>query len=249
MSSDKQIMDCPICMDDIDYTKNCITTECGHCFHASCLMKSVAHNGFGCPYCRSVMAEDVKDKYEEEDDWESVESFEDDEYALRGFRFFMNNLEGVEHAEADMEDENIDEEDENDDDSSVEVDEEPKPTPAYISEKLLEHGITMEQMVKAMLLRHDEYEDEEEAYNRIDGQIFGKMRSIINTYNRTRQANVPPPADINVVTEFPPPVQQHQQPLVTVETIDDSAQPKIREYAVRPYRTTLLYFVDDSTTN
>ena len=54
-------MSCPICMDDIVNNVNCVTTECGHCFHASCLMTNVAHNGFGCPYCRTVMAEDQED--------------------------------------------------------------------------------------------------------------------------------------------------------------------------------------------
>jgi len=233
MSSDKQIMDCPICMEDIECTKNCITTECGHCFHASCLMKSVAHNGFGCPYCRTTMAEDVKEDDDEEDDWESVESFEDDEYALRGLRFFMNNLEGREHDQYDMEDEDIDDED---DASTVEVDDIAKPSATFISEKLLEQGITMEQMVKAMLLRHDEYEPEEEAYLRVDGQIFGKIRCIIENYTRNRQAiRVPPPADINVVTEFPPAVQQ--QP--SVEMVDDSAQPKVHR-PPRPFRTSIV---------
>jgi|LauGreDrversion4_1035100.scaffolds.fasta_scaffold54375_2 hypothetical protein len=240
MSSDKQIMDCPICMEDIECTKNCITTECGHCFHASCLMKSVAHNGFGCPYCRSAMADDIK---AEDDEWESVESFEDDEYALRGLRFFMNNIEGDEHDQYDMEDEDID--DEEDRESSVEVEEEePKPSAAYLTEKLLEQGITMEQMVKAMLLRHDEYEAEEEAYDRVDGQIFGKIRSIIHNYSRPRQTIRIPPLDINVVTEFPPPVQQ--QPSL-VEMVDDSAQPKVPR-PPRPYRSTKVY-IDETIAN
>ena len=49
--------ECPICMDDIDDICNKITTECGHTFHCSCLMRNVAHNGFACPYCRCVMAD------------------------------------------------------------------------------------------------------------------------------------------------------------------------------------------------
>ena len=51
--------ECPICMDCILDTKNRVTTECGHCFHTNCLMTSVAHNGFGCPYCRTAMAKKV----------------------------------------------------------------------------------------------------------------------------------------------------------------------------------------------
>ena len=53
--------ECPICMDDIDITKNCTTTECGHRFHASCLMTNVSHNGFSCPYYRTVMAEEFEE--------------------------------------------------------------------------------------------------------------------------------------------------------------------------------------------
>jgi hypothetical protein len=205
-------------------------------------MKSVAHNGFGCPYCRSAMAEDIKED-DDEDEWESVESFEDDEYALRGFRFFMNNLQGVDHDQYDMEDENIDDEEERE--SSVEVEEVPRPTASYLTEKLLEQGITMEQMVKAMLLRHDEYEAEEEVYNRVDGQIFGKIRCIIENYNRRpRQVINVPPLDINVVTEFPPPVQQ--QPSL-VEMVDDSAQPKVPR-PPRPYRSTIVY-IDETIAN
>ena len=81
-------IDCPICMDCIESTtKNCVTTECGHCFHTNCLMQSVAHNGFGCPYCRSTMAEVPE---EEESDWSHEEEDEEeeemfDEDALRGF--------------------------------------------------------------------------------------------------------------------------------------------------------------------
>ena len=29
----KEIIECPICYDEIDPQKNCVTTECGHQFH------------------------------------------------------------------------------------------------------------------------------------------------------------------------------------------------------------------------
>jgi hypothetical protein len=52
--------DCPICLEKIEsFTKNYVTTECGHCFHTSCLMASVSHTGFGCPCCRTSMAKEV----------------------------------------------------------------------------------------------------------------------------------------------------------------------------------------------
>lgn len=55
--SDNENM-CPICLDNIDLTINRITTECGHTFHCSCLMRNVLQNGFNCPYCRITMADE-----------------------------------------------------------------------------------------------------------------------------------------------------------------------------------------------
>jgi len=92
--------ECPICMDDICLNVNCVTTECGHQFHTSCLMQNVAHNGFGCPYCRNKMAEELEEEdsdyesefdEEEEDEEEEEEEDEeepvgDNEMALHGMR-------------------------------------------------------------------------------------------------------------------------------------------------------------------
>lgn len=63
--------ECPICMDTIDVNVNCVITECGHTFHTKCLLTNVAHNGFGCPYCRTEMIdidEDEEDEGEEDGD-------------------------------------------------------------------------------------------------------------------------------------------------------------------------------------
>lgn len=198
-------MECPICMDDIDVTKNCITTECGHCFHASCVMQNVAQNGFACPMCRTAMAEEPE---EEDDDsvWSEVtdeaEMFDDS--ALRGFRFFMNNIEGDEH---DQEDEAEEEEDE-----AVE-DVEPgpaKPTVAFLAQKLVEQGVTMENLLKVLLRDHGEYSDEDEEFERVDDDIFGKIRIIVSNYEE------PQPQQEEVAVQ-----QQVEQ-----EPIDNSAQPK-----------------------
>jgi hypothetical protein len=48
------ISDCPICYEAIHDT-NCVTTECGHNFHTSCLLKNISFNGYKCPCCRDVM--------------------------------------------------------------------------------------------------------------------------------------------------------------------------------------------------
>lgn len=48
--------DCPICYELIPHNINCSTTECGHSFHTTCLMKHTVYNGYDCPCCRTLMA-------------------------------------------------------------------------------------------------------------------------------------------------------------------------------------------------
>ena len=164
MSATIAPIDCPICMDCIESTsKNCVTTECGHCFHTNCLMKSVAHNGFGCPYCRTAMAEqpeDDDDSFWADEDDEVEEVFSD--YALRGFRFFFNNLNGETHdehdnAEEDQADESIP------DEEQVNI-----PSTEIVAQKLREQGVTFEQLVKMICAldhhRYDQHEEEAEEF-------------------------------------------------------------------------------------
>lgn len=186
--------ECPICMDEVDFTKNCVTTECGHTFHSRCLMTSVAHNGFACPYCRTAMAEEVVD--EDEDEWDdddaTVEETYDDD-ALRGFRFFMNNVNGVEHDAEDVEEEEdvIEAEMElrqrlygnlrfNDDGEAIE-DHPPKPSAGFIAQTLTDQGVTVEELVKALMADHEEYQDDDDV-ERINDELFGKLRIIISNY-------------------------------------------------------------------
>ena len=180
MSNVCEIHECPICMDPIEGSKNCITTECGHAFHANCLITSVAHNGFGCPYCRTAMAEVPHDDDEDSDG----EYYNDDdegreEVYLRGFRFFMNNLTGEQHDEHDIEEEEV----YNQYQENAQPEEsEPIPTAGFITGKLIQQGVTMEDLVKILLLSHDEYEAQSEQLDRTEGEIFGKMRIIISHY-------------------------------------------------------------------
>lgn len=187
MSNCEEI-ECPICMDCIEGKKNCVTTECGHCFHTNCLMTSIAHNGFGCPYCRTAMAEvpDEDDDEDDEDDEdydddEDDEDFQDNEDVLRSFRFFMNNLNGEENDEHDIEEEasrlaDIAETNE------AEEPEIPLPSSEIIAQKLSQQGVTMEDLVKILMLNHNEYDSKSEQYERLDGEIFGKMRIIISNF-------------------------------------------------------------------
>jgi hypothetical protein len=107
MSFVQQDNQCPICFDDVEMTKNCIITECGHKFHASCLLRSVVHNNLDCPYCRFELVESP----EEEDDDENEEDEEDEEeeetMIFYGFRALFQRAEGEEvEPEFDDEDEN-----------------------------------------------------------------------------------------------------------------------------------------------
>jgi len=175
-------IDCPICMDCIESTsKNCVTTECGHCFHTNCLMKSVAHNGFGCPYCRTVMAEqpeeDDEDSFWADEDEDEEEIFSD--YALRGLRFFFNNLNGEPHdeddiAEEDQADESIsDEEQVNNNIPSTEI----------VAQKLREQGVTFEQLVKMICaLDHHGYDNHEEEAEEFEEKLHGMVEKIVADY-------------------------------------------------------------------
>ena len=170
-------------MDRIEEEKNRITTECGHCFHASCLMTNVAHNGFGCPYCRTAMTAEVAsvNSDEEYDDF-SFDSQEEEgpdynDHVLRGARWMFQRAEGE---EVDDSDESESESESESDDERVEV--QARPTVDYIVERLVQRGVSMEDMVKSLLLRdHEEYRFHDE-FERGDGELFGKLRIIISNF-------------------------------------------------------------------
>lgn len=211
-------IDCPICMDCIESTtKNCVTTECGHCFHTNCLMKSVAHNGFGCPYCRTAMAEqpeeDEEDSWSDEEEEEEQEMFDDD--ALRGFRFFFNNINGEPHDENDETEEQEfvelagNEEEQPENDPNV-------PTTNFVAQKLREQGVTYEQLIKMVChLDHEEYNDDEEA-ERFGDELFGKIRIIVSNYT---------PEQTATPVQQPSPVPP-TEPVAPTPEVDFTAQPK-----------------------
>jgi len=97
------MMECPICMDEINPTRNCIITDCNHTFHASCMLKSIVFGNFDCPCCRFELAESP---VEEDDDDDEEYNEEEDEYELYvGFRALFVRAEGNEYVEEDEEDE------------------------------------------------------------------------------------------------------------------------------------------------
>ena len=182
MSAAFVVNECPICMDPIESTtRNCVSTECGHCFHTNCLMTSVAHNGFGCPYCRTKMAQEVADEDSEYDDESESEEYEQyDDYALRGLRLFNNNINGEEHDQEDLDDEGEDAE-ESEDEEVVEEAVAPPPV-SYVAQKLTEQGVTMETLLKAVLCSVNNYERDYEDFERVENEIFGRVSSILNNY-------------------------------------------------------------------
>ena len=180
-------INCPICLDVIEVNRNCVTTECGHCFHTNCLMQNVAHNGFDCPYCRSVMADIPEEDTEYTEDEDEEEIFQ--EYILRGFRFFFNNLNGEPHDDHDNSEEDLDvivPRDNSDDEVTV-VETSNVPSINFIAQNLQAQGVTFEQLV-SMICRADFYNwtdswEVDVEVDVLDREIHDKIDSIISNYN------------------------------------------------------------------
>jgi len=178
------VQECPICMNPIDGENNKVKTECGHLFHCSCLMKNAAHNGFGCPYCREIMAEIPQESYDSDSDNDSDDDEEDDDVvyaltdkywedeALTSFRMFHQRLNG----------EDVEEDDEWNMNESSSV---PKPSYEYVSEKLVSQGITFDDLVQIILC--DDHSDINETYDDFytkSYDIYTQIRNIITEYSR-----------------------------------------------------------------
>jgi hypothetical protein len=168
-------------MDDIIGDINKTTTECGHIFHCSCLMRNTAHNGYGCPCCRGVMAETIDDSEtidgseDDDDDYDDDDDDDDEPYdddVLTTFRMFHQYIENEE-----IEDEPIKDDD---DEQIVNIN---IPTPEFISQRLQNIGVSFEDMVKCLLVNHIEYEDDIINNNK-DNQLFGQIRIIVSNYPR-----------------------------------------------------------------
>jgi hypothetical protein len=123
------------------------------------------------------MAEAVNEDDDDDEDEDSLYDFEDNEDALRGFRFFFNNINGEEPEEADVVAEDV---------MNAYAQEEAEqqravPSIAFVTQKLVEQGVTMEQLVRSLLLDHEEYENDD-SLERTDDELFGKARMIISNY-------------------------------------------------------------------
>ena len=141
--------ECPICFELIEKI-NIVTTECGHVFHTSCLMKNVVHNGFGCPYCRAVMAESipVQDPELPELESENVDIFAEE------IGWENDWVEPLRELRV-------------------------KPSVEEITQKLADQGITMRHFVQAFLKDHGAYDQEEIDFMRVDDELYERMEEII----------------------------------------------------------------------
>jgi len=210
-----QVVECPICMDEIDLTRNCVTTECGHKFHAKCLMQNVAHNGFSCPNCRAEMAEVEKvnddDYYDDGGEEEEEEEEDNEDFYLKGMRWLFQR---VLNEELDDFDYDIDEEEdflyqeqEQDEDDEEFV----APTVTQIVTNLTGLGITFEDVVKSIL--NDNHEEYSMSYDRLTNDIHEKIRTYVTNYNYDNQRHV---------EHEVPPLLPFREIIV-----DDQAQPKV----------------------
>jgi hypothetical protein len=139
-------------------------------------MKNTAHNGFGCPYCRKMMAElpNYEDESDDEDENSLITDISDMENnALTSFRMFHQQLEGEEPEEEPNE--------ENDEDYITQDD---GPDYLFVADKLKEAGITFEQLVKELLLSDYDYTHGQSESDNIkeSNMIFGQFNRILHRY-------------------------------------------------------------------
>ena len=170
MSTNTCDSECPICMEIIDLCKNCSTTECGHKFHSNCLMKSIAFNGFGCPYCRFEMVEEIDDS-DDEDDEEGGEEGEERE-----------NEDGDDDEEDDEDYEGEDDENEN----------QPLPSFELIQKKFIDKGITYESLVKTIMFNSMIYHknDNIEEYRKYNIFMEELFFDIVTKYQTEQEEEV-----------------------------------------------------------
>jgi len=226
ISTSALAQECPICMDTIDGLCNRVVTECGHIFHCSCLMQNAAHNGFGCPYCRSKMADEPEEEDDDEEgDLEDATVFDED--ALTSFRMFHQQINGEEVEEEPAEEwESVDGSDDGEDEE--EEGETGMPDAAYMAQKLSERGITMEDLVKNILFQeHSSWGDHYSDYERRSSEVYGQFRAVISQY--TPPEPTPTPSNANIP---PASTETHSIAPPTIAESKSVSMPYRREFMV-----------------
>ena len=119
LNSSEAAVECGICYDELNSSKNNCSTTCGHTFCMSCFIKATKQNNC-CPLCRNELYPEEKNEDEDEDE----EDDEDDET--------LSELTG---------------EDEDDDEYTVYSIDEDGPTIEAVSHRLYNSGMTYEDLV------------------------------------------------------------------------------------------------------
>jgi len=134
-------------------------------------MKSIAFNGFGCPYCRFEMVEEIYDSEDEEDE---------------------EREDGNEEGEDD--DDNEDEEDEEDEGEYEEDENENIPLPSFelIQKKFIDRGITYESLVKTIMFNSMIYHknDNIEEYRKYNTFMEELFFDIVTKYQTEQEEEV-----------------------------------------------------------
>jgi hypothetical protein len=220
MSLTNEPVDCPICFECIG-EKNNITTECGHQFHASCLMTNVSRNGFGCPCCRTAMAETPEEDDDTDDDDETStlldepeEPYSDD--ALRGLRMLTDLLEGNDHDQSDV----VAEHQYLTGEEGVHI---PAPAPSReaIVRMLRRQEVTYEHLVAWILLDHEEYENQYDELERFSGDLWGRIRIMIGNQEAWREEVIEEISGAAPVEAAPAPFEVDIEPIPHDEDDDD----------------------------
>jgi hypothetical protein len=132
-------------------------------------MKSIAFNGFGCPYCRFEMVEEIDDSDDEDDEEEGGE--------------------GEEREDGDGDD---DEEDEDYDGEDDENENQPLPSFELIQKKFIEKGITYESLVKTIMFNSMIYHknDNIEEYRKYNIFMEELFFDIVTKYQSEQEEEV-----------------------------------------------------------
>jgi len=140
-------------------------------------MKSVAFNGFGCPYCRFEMVEEIDDSEDEEDE-EGEEREDGDEEG-----------EGEQGEDGDDDDDEEDEDYEGEDD--VEGDQ-ALPSFELIQKKFIDKGITYESLVKTIMFNSMIYHknDNIEEYRKYNTFMEELFFDIVTKYQAEQEQEV-----------------------------------------------------------
>jgi len=147
------------------------------------LMRSIAFNGFGCPYCRFEMVEEIADSEDDEEYEDGGDRAQDD----------ANEDDDDDDADDDADDADDDDNDDDaDDDDDVIDPNEPLPSFELIQKKFIEKGITYESLVKTIMFNSLIYHKKEnfEDYQKCNTFMEELFFDIVTKYKPEQEEEV-----------------------------------------------------------